>query len=181
MNRDERLCPKCTGGVVEDELHFLFECPFYDEIRTKFSAPLFAQFGGPGGVASVMQHQWCKCVEFMEQEPRFVARYVHECLQKRRYEDAPGGPGVPAEVDVRIGELPPQVPDPANGQAPAVGAAAPQGSDTVYYSAISSDFVDQSDDDSDTASVSGGQQRNGVSVTSGVAHGALVGSSRAPR
>jgi Reverse transcriptase (RNA-dependent DNA polymerase) len=181
VNRDERLCPKCTSGVGEDELHVLFECPFYDEIRTKFSAPLFAQFGGPGGVASVMQHQWYKCAEFMEQEPRYVARYVHECLQKRRYEDAPVGPGGPAvEVGVQVGAPPPQDPDPAILEAPAVGASAPQGSETVYYSAISSDFVDQSEDDSDTASVSGGRQRHGVSVISSVAHGALVGSSRAP-
>lgn len=181
LNRDERLCTKCNGGVVEDELHVLFECPFYDDVRAKFSEPLFSQFGGPGGVASVMQHQWFRCAEFMEQEPRFVARFVHECLQKRRYEDAPLGPDADGAEGAEVGGAPPPPdPDPANSGAPTGGALAPQGSDTVYYSAISSDFVDHSDDDSDTASVRGGQQQNSGLMSGSVAHGAMVGSSRAP-
>ena len=33
--REARLCKLCTRGNIETEEHFLFECTFYDDIRTK--------------------------------------------------------------------------------------------------------------------------------------------------
>ena len=32
---NERICPICTFGKVENEQHFLFDCPFYAEERLK--------------------------------------------------------------------------------------------------------------------------------------------------
>jgi hypothetical protein len=34
--RSGRSCTKCTRGVVEDELHFLFECTASSDIRQKY-------------------------------------------------------------------------------------------------------------------------------------------------
>ena len=31
--RDDRLCSKCTLGVLEDEIHFLLECPTFNVTR----------------------------------------------------------------------------------------------------------------------------------------------------
>ena len=31
--RHNRICTKCSSNVIEDELHFLFECSKYDEDR----------------------------------------------------------------------------------------------------------------------------------------------------
>jgi hypothetical protein len=31
--RHNRVCTKCSSNVIEDELHFLFECSKYDEDR----------------------------------------------------------------------------------------------------------------------------------------------------
>ena len=45
LPRQHRVCSKCSCTVVEDEVHFLFECPAYDRIREKYTV-LFAQFGG---------------------------------------------------------------------------------------------------------------------------------------
>ena len=36
MARDERVCPYCTTGIVEDERHFLFQCPAYDALWCQF-------------------------------------------------------------------------------------------------------------------------------------------------
>ena len=36
MARDERVCPFCTTGIVEDKRHFLFQCPAYDALRCQF-------------------------------------------------------------------------------------------------------------------------------------------------
>ena len=87
--RDERLCTKCSQSVVEDEFHVLFECPSYSPIRTKFQRTLFARFGTTLSEAvRQLKHVPGKVSEFMDQEPRRVARFVSECFQHRRY-DAP--------------------------------------------------------------------------------------------
>ena len=36
MARDERVCPFCKTGIVEDERHFLFQCPANDALRCQF-------------------------------------------------------------------------------------------------------------------------------------------------
>jgi hypothetical protein len=33
VSRHNRMCTKCSSNVIEDELHFLFECSKYDEDR----------------------------------------------------------------------------------------------------------------------------------------------------
>ena len=33
INRNERICKNCKLGVVEDEAHFILECPVYSEHR----------------------------------------------------------------------------------------------------------------------------------------------------
>ena len=38
--QEDLLCSLCKSGI-EDEIHFLFCCPWYDNIRTKFIAPKF--------------------------------------------------------------------------------------------------------------------------------------------
>ena len=39
--RHGRVCRCCNLNVVEDELHFLFDCPVYDELRTSRFSHLF--------------------------------------------------------------------------------------------------------------------------------------------
>ena len=45
----KRLCTKCSLGIVEDEWHFLFICPYYTQLRNKLmqtimcKSPLFNQ------------------------------------------------------------------------------------------------------------------------------------------
>ena len=34
--KDNRHCPFCVCNVIEDEVHFLFQCPTYSMIRNKF-------------------------------------------------------------------------------------------------------------------------------------------------
>ena len=36
INRNERICKNCKLGVVEDEAHFILECPVYSEHREGF-------------------------------------------------------------------------------------------------------------------------------------------------
>jgi hypothetical protein len=88
--RHRRLCTKCSQTVVEDEVHFLFECPAYDTIRVKYQDTLFSRFGGCRRAAGAMKHNTAKVREFMEQEPYFqVAKFVFECMEYRRSEETP--------------------------------------------------------------------------------------------
>ena len=36
ITKDNRHCPFCGCNVIEDEVHFLFQCPTYSMIRNKF-------------------------------------------------------------------------------------------------------------------------------------------------
>ena len=36
LNREERLCPFCPNKIIEDEIHFLFICPLYKQLRNDF-------------------------------------------------------------------------------------------------------------------------------------------------
>ena len=33
---NDRFCPICNSGIIEDEFHFLFHCPKYSIPREKF-------------------------------------------------------------------------------------------------------------------------------------------------
>ena len=88
--RAQRLCQMCDQNVVEDELHFLFECPAYDDLRQQYAQSLFAEFGGIAATVSAVVddgQMW----RFMEQNPMKVARFVFECSQFRRATLAGGG------------------------------------------------------------------------------------------
>ena len=88
LPRQHRVCSKCSCTVVEDEVHFLFECPAYDRIREKYNTVLFAQFGGCQEASSTMKHNSDNVRLFMDQEPSFqVAKFVYECMEFRRSEE----------------------------------------------------------------------------------------------
>ena len=88
LPRQHRVCSKCSCTVVEDEVHFLFECPAYDRIREKYNTVLFAQFGGCQEASSTMKHNSDNVRLFMDQEPSFqVAKLVYECMEFRRSEE----------------------------------------------------------------------------------------------
>ena len=84
LPRQHRVCSKCSCTVVEDEVHFLFECPAYGRIREKYNTVLFAQFGGCQEASSTMKHNSDNVRLFMDQEPSFqVAKFVFECMEFR--------------------------------------------------------------------------------------------------
>jgi hypothetical protein len=38
--RPERKCTNCSKGDIEDEKHFIVDCPLYENIRVKFLLPM---------------------------------------------------------------------------------------------------------------------------------------------
>lgn len=91
LPRSERVCqrPGCDQGLVEDEFHMLFECPFYAPVRERF-ASLFEPVGGGAQTwASIVA---CtpdgeQMATFMNQHPARVAAFVHACYLLRCHPD----------------------------------------------------------------------------------------------
>jgi len=53
------VCLSCNNGLVEDERHFLLECPVFDDLRSPLWASLSALTGRPrdngiGGLQSLL-------------------------------------------------------------------------------------------------------------------------------
>ena len=82
QSRAQRTCSRCSLQVVEDEFHMVFECPYYDTIRARFSE-LFSSFGGWDRCGKNAQPVGSDLVSFMHQKPRLVAAFVHACWLKR--------------------------------------------------------------------------------------------------
>ena len=66
LERGQRLCPHCDTGVVEDEMHMVFDCALYTGVRQQF-ADLFGS--GDRNLGS-----------FLSQPPVRVAQFVHQCF-----------------------------------------------------------------------------------------------------
>jgi hypothetical protein len=79
----DRTCLYCSQGKVEDEFHFLLECPLYRQERNSFLQNIFNNCPNVCNLQPDMQFLW-----IMSAEDRFVctetAKYVHVCLQKRQ-------------------------------------------------------------------------------------------------
>lgn len=108
VNRDERVCQKCLApaapgvpavSALEDEVHFLFECPAYDSIRARFDSALFSAFGGSQAAKQSMRSRPIDVRRFMDQDPAAVAAFVHQCWEVQRDRDAT--PPAPAPAPVR--------------------------------------------------------------------------------
>jgi hypothetical protein len=68
--RHERTCLLCASPQIEDELHMIFDCPIYDDLRFEF-ADLFP----PELPRSI------PC--FLSQDQNRVATFIHKCHVKR--------------------------------------------------------------------------------------------------
>jgi len=83
--REDRKCLHCDADVVEDELHFLFECQAYEHIRQNYQADLFSIFDGGVSAAEATRADPALVRRFMDFQPASrVARYVFECVEYRR-------------------------------------------------------------------------------------------------
>jgi hypothetical protein len=69
---EQRLCPVCRSEV-ETEVHFIFECPAYGEIRD-------ASFGqiDPSKPSNVYLYELCS------DHPRVFAKFLKRCMEKRK-------------------------------------------------------------------------------------------------
>ena len=82
LPRAQRLCSVCNSGSVGDEFHMVFECNHYASERERFSH-LFQQFGGYDSIDVAVSPDGPHMQQFMNQDKRSVAAFVHSCWLKR--------------------------------------------------------------------------------------------------
>ena len=70
-----RQCQHCSSGAVGDEFHMVFECPFYNGVRERFS-DLFVSFGGFEIPISATTPSGAAMRAFMGQNTRMVLLFT---------------------------------------------------------------------------------------------------------
>ena len=79
--REQPVCRHCTMQAIEDEQHFLFDCPIYSIIRGQHQ--YFSLFGP--------NYQQRNIRLFFEQNAHqldFVAHHIHLCFQARMSDES---------------------------------------------------------------------------------------------
>jgi len=72
--REQRICCHCSMQAVEDEQHFLFDCPFYSLVTGQH----FSLFG-----PNYQQRDLRLFFEQNSHQLGFVAHHIHLCFQAR--------------------------------------------------------------------------------------------------
>jgi hypothetical protein len=77
--REQRICPLCENGV-ETVLHFLFECPRYNDIRDAMTSSVDYSHFQHADVTDHVNH----LTYLFETHPRKLAKFVLKCLSSRK-------------------------------------------------------------------------------------------------
>lgn len=86
LPRPQRVCERCTSGLVEDEFHMIFECPAYDCVRERFCS-LFTNFGewqDDGSLHCTASPTGREMARFMQQHPPVISAFIHACYVVRQ-------------------------------------------------------------------------------------------------
>ncbi len=79
LNRAERLCTLCNSGAIEDQLHFAFHCPVYQEIRHDFVNTCKGKGMDWENLTDIN-----KVAHLFEQQPRLFGKYITRIFVHRK-------------------------------------------------------------------------------------------------
>ena len=83
QNPDERLCEMCHFKSIEDEFHFIGECPKYQLLRNKFLVPITGQFQNVNALSRDSTAIWLLSNED-KTACKSMAKYIYEGFKLRR-------------------------------------------------------------------------------------------------
>ena len=76
---EERICKLCTTDSVEDEFHFLFDCPLYNDIRNDLFNEV--RLEKPDFIYLDTDDQ---CKLLFSSSHRKLAKYIHKAFNIRK-------------------------------------------------------------------------------------------------
>ena len=85
LTREERICRCCELGKVENETHFLFECPKYTQKRVTMYNFIKEKLG----IDMQKEHEQIKNLKFLFNTGELsttnaLGKYIYECFQERQ-------------------------------------------------------------------------------------------------
>ena len=87
VERRNRQCKCCKMEIVEDEVHLIFECPMYDNLRQHHKSLLsvFSLLDGSGHSSIIFSAPTEEMMQgFMRQPNQFlIAKFIGKCLLMR--------------------------------------------------------------------------------------------------
>jgi hypothetical protein len=79
---EDRKCEVCNGGKVENEIHFLLECPLYTEERTPFLTEVYKKSNQVRMLDSENLFTWIMLNEDQD-HIQALGEFVHNSFLKR--------------------------------------------------------------------------------------------------
>jgi hypothetical protein len=79
LERNNRICEKCHMNVVENEIHFLIDCPFYKENRIKLLNEVQKHNVNFNNLDSSQKYFWivtCENIDILLQLGNFLSNYL---------------------------------------------------------------------------------------------------------
>lgn len=80
---EDRLCKKCDQNQIEDEVHFICDCSYYNSERDAFFKNITDQVPNFASLNSFDKMVWlmtCENTNFIEE----FAKFVHRCFYLRK-------------------------------------------------------------------------------------------------
>ncbi len=79
LTREQRLCTLCNDGSVEDQIHFVFKCSVYNNIRSEFIETCKDRLTGWTILTDVG-----KITSLFKEQPRLFGKYVKKIFLQRK-------------------------------------------------------------------------------------------------
>ena len=82
LHANKRTCKICNSNNVEDEKHFLLECPYYIQERNELLTVVNTNIGIPGNNCNLEQFKIimsCNETEII----KALGKYIFKCFKKR--------------------------------------------------------------------------------------------------
>ena len=82
LKENDRVCPLCTNGLIENELHFLFICNSYTHKRIILFRTLQNRNFSVDISSEIQQVHLLKVLS--DVHPKLLARYIIDCMNIRQ-------------------------------------------------------------------------------------------------
>ncbi len=79
MERDNRICTLCNDGVTEDQIHFAFRCPVYNDVRNEFNNICTERIPNWVNLTDID-----KIATLFDKHPRMFGKYIRKLFLHRK-------------------------------------------------------------------------------------------------
>ncbi len=79
LAREQRQCTLCNSGSIEDQIHFAFTCPVYNDARAEFNKTCKERIVGWDILTNIG-----KVASLFKEQPRLFGKYIKKIFLHRK-------------------------------------------------------------------------------------------------